>query len=814
MDRMDRMGVLPLSDLTVVEVADSVAGAFCGRMLAAFGARVIKVERPPHGSRTRYAQPQLDGYDAPDSGAMFLYDNMGKESVLLDWRSADGWAALLELVSAADVLIDDWQPQTRRALSIDAATLQALNPLLVNLSMTPFGLSGPYADWQSTPLVSLALGGYLYLSGEEDREPLMLPGYQAQQLTAMKGYAGIMLALRAREITGRGQPVEVSELEALCALHQFTFVSQEYDGIIRKRAGVRLATGRRAGGYPITTLPCKDGYITFSASAAHQWDYVCAMIGREDLLIDPRFAAFSSLKDAADEIDEILLEWCADKARQEIVELAAGVYSVPASPVFDLSETLRDSQYIERGLFGEFAHPQGGALTFPRAPFHMSATPPQFAPAPSLGEHNEAALQDSARGEPVEPRRPHKRPSTSSERTGYEDDVLQKPHFTHPVHPCKFPLLSGIRVIDLTRVWAGPLVARILADYGAHVVKVSDPRVPIDRARGVDNKHNRNKDSLALRLDLPDGRDAFLELAAVSDVVIESFRPHVMRNFGLDYESLRQARPDIIMCSISGYGSKGAAAEFPAYGTSVESITGIPSLMGYPGEMPMTSGIAYPDPVAGMNALAGIMTALRYRTATGQGQFIDVALAEGPVCQIGEFIGAFANNGVQPARNGNSHYEHAPHGVYPCRGDDRWLAIAVTCEEHWRKLCGVMGMTGLTEDERFRNAAARKANEAAMNDIIAAWTRERDAIEMMNAMQSAGVPAGAVHRSVDMLDDPHLRERDFFVTLDEPDVGRKTYPGQAIITEGLPKQEWRPSARLGEHNDYILSELLGRAGEH
>ena len=773
-------GAQPLSDLTVVEVAESVAGAFCGRMLAAFGARVIKIERPPMGSWTRYAEPQLDGYDAPDAGALFLYDNMGKESVLLDWKSADGLAALLKLVGDADVLIDDWQPQTRRELGIDAGTLQSLNPPLVNLSVTPFGPSGPYADWKSTPLVSLALGGYLYLSGEEDREPLMLPGYQAQRLTAMKGYAGIMLALRAREMTGTGQPVEVSEMEALTALHQFTFVSHEYDGIIRKRAGVRLATGRRTGGYPITTLPCKDGYITFSASAAHQWDYVCAMIGREDLLIDPRFAAFQSLKEAADEIDEILLEWCADKTRQEIVELAAGVYSVPASPVFDLSETLQDSQYLERGLFDDFEHPQGGALTFPRVPFHMSLTPPKFTPAPSLGEHS-----NTVRGEPVEP-----------------------PHPLNPVHPCK-SLLSGIRVIDLTRVWAGPLVARILADYGAHVVKVADPRVPVDRTRGVDNKHNRNKDSLALRLDLQEGRDAFLDLASVSDIVIESFRPHVMRNFRLDYASLRQARPDIIMCSISGYGSEGAAAEFPAYGTSVESITGIPSLMGYDGEMPMTSGIAYPDPVTGMNALAAIMTALRHRTATGQGQFIDLALAEGPVCQIGEFIGAYAHSGEQPARKGNSHYKHAPHGVYRCKGDDRWLAIAVTCEEQWRALCNVMGKAALAEVSRFRDEAARKENEAELNRTIASWTKGRDAVSAMNALQAAGVPAGAVHRSVDMLDDPHLRDRDFFVTLDEPDVGRKTYPGQAIITSGLPKQDWRPSARLGEHNEYILNNLLG-----
>ena len=779
-------GVLPLSDLTVVEVAESVAGAFCGRMLAAFGARVIKIERPPYGNWTRYAEPQLNGLQSPESGALFLYDNMGKESVVLDWKNADGTASLLDLVSSADVLIDDWQPKTRRSLGIDIDTLQSLNPLLVNLSLTPFGLSGPYADWQSSPLVSLALGGYLYLSGEEDREPLMLPGYQAQRLTAMKGYAGLMLALRAREMTGRGQPVELSEMEALAALHQFTFVSHQYDGIIRKRAGVRLATGRRTGGYPITTLPCKDGYITFSASAPHQWDYVCAMIGREDLLIDPRFSAFQSLKDAADEIDEILLEWVADKTRQEIVELAAGVYSVPASPVFDLSETMQDSQYIERGLFAQFDHPQDGGTTFPLVPFHMSATQPQFSPAPSLGEHN--GLMVAARN--------NSRKSQVNERAVSQEQGEQG-------------LLNGIRVIDLTRVWAGPLVARILADFGAHVVKVSDPRTPTDRTRGVDNKHNRNKDSLTLRLDLPQGRDAFLELAAVSDIVIESFRPHVMNNFKLDYESLRRVRPDIIMCSISGYGSQGAAAEFPAYGTSVESITGVPSLMGYEGEMPMTSGIAYPDPVTGMNAAAAIMTALHHRTSTGQGQFIDLALAEGPVCQIGEYIGAYAHNGTQPVRSGNSHYKHAPHGVYPCLGDDRWLALAVTCEEQWHALCRVMGALRLLYDGRFRDEVVRKTNEAALNDIISSWTEQRDAIETMHALQGVGVPAGAVHRSIDMLNDPHLRERDFFVTLDEKDVGRKTYPGQAIITDGLPKQNWRASVPLGEHNEFVLCDLLG-----
>lgn len=782
----------PLSDITVVEIAESVGGAFCGRMLAAFGANVIKIERPPNGAWTRYAQPQIDGLTPPEAGALFLYDNMGKQSVALDWHAPDGMADLMRLIRRADVLIDDWQPRKRRDLDIDAARLKALNPALINLSLTPFGLDGPYADWQSTPLVSLALGGYLYLSGDEAREPLMLPGYQAQRLAALKGYAGVMLALKARDADGIGRPVQVSEMETLVALHQFTIVARTYDGIVRKRAGVRLAAGRRIGGYPITTLPCKDGYITFSASAPYQWDYLCAAMGREDLLIDSPIAAAPSLRDAAHLIDEILLDWIKDKTRKEIVDLAAGVYSVPTSPVLDISETLQDSQYAARGLFHRFDHPQGGALTFPTVPYRMSQTPPAFTRAPTLGEHTASVLA----------------PTHPAAAGAAPDAVIPPPP---SADPARKGLLDGVRVIDLTRVWAGPLVGRMLADFGAHVIRVSDPRIPQDRTIGTNNKLARNKDHIALRLDLSNDRDAFLDLTAVSDIVIESFRPHVMRNFGLDYPSLRHVRPDLIMCSLSGYGAQGANAEFPAYGTSVESITGVPSLMGYEGEMPMTSGIAYPDPVAGLNAAAAILTALRHRTAAGEGQFIDLALAEGPVCHIGERIAAAARSGRQPPRQGNKHHKHAPHGVYPARGNDRWLAIAVTSQEQWRALCGIMEMPHLADDKRFRTQTARKLNEDTLNRIIADWTQPRDALELMRQLQAAGIPAGAAHTNIDLLNDPHLRQRDFFVALDEPDVGIMTYPGQAIIADGLNKRNWRASAPLGAHNALVLNDLLGRA---
>ena len=206
-------------------------------------------------------------------------------------------------------------------------------------------------------------------------------------------------------------------------------------------------------------------------------------------------------------------------------------------------------------------------------------------------------------------------------------------------------LLKDVRVLDLTRVWAGPLGTRILGDFGAEVIKISDPRVPIDRLSGTNNKLNRNKVNLALRLDHEEGRELFLELVATSDVVVENFRPRVMRNFDLTYERLRKVRPDIVMCSMPGFGTTGEYADYPAFGPSVEAMTGLPSMMGYEGGEPRTSALAFPDPVAGLNATAAIMTALHHRRQTGEGQFIDLALTEGPICQIGEYVAAYSRTG-------------------------------------------------------------------------------------------------------------------------------------------------------------------------
>ncbi len=783
----------PLKGLNVVEVAEGVGGPFCGRLLAAFGANVVKVERPPHGDWTRGARPRLPDVPESEASALFLYLNMGKKSVVLDWESDEGASSLAGLLRDADILIEDW-PHDFQAGPRILEEAKSYNPGLIDLSLTPFGTTGPYRSWKTTPLVSLALGGNLYLCGDEDREPLLIPGYQSEYMLGLHGYSGAMMALWERGETGFGPRIEVSEIESLAAVHQFTFVMHTYAGLVRRRHGARWENQGVYGRYPITLLPCKDGYMSYAISTDGQWEMLFPMMGRPELTEEPWYTDTQERRDRVDEIDAIMIDWMKDKTRQEVFEIAAGTWSIPASPLLDLAEALQDPQLELREFFADVSHPDAGTLTYPTAPFRMSLTQPSFDRAPRLGEHTSTVIGDTER--PFD---------STSLRSGQSERRSR----SEPLRRREGGALSGVRVVDLTRVWAGPLATRVLGDFGAHIIKVGDPRMPYERNAGLQSKLGRNKLSVGLRLDLKEGRDAFLELVAVSDVVVENFRPRVMRNFGLTYEDLREARPDIIMCSMPGYGTEGEYAEYPAFGPSVEATTGLSSMMGYEGGPPRTSSQALPDPVAALNSVSAIMTALYHRRKTGRGQFIDMALSEGEICHIGEYIAAHSRTGEQPPRSGNSHPDHAPYGVYPAMGDDEWVAVCVTSDEQWQALCELVGSPELASDPRLAEQSARRENSSLADAVVSKLTSCRDGAAAASALQEVGIASGLVGNNWQVMADPHLNDRGFFVEIEEPDVGPKVYDGQAIRMDGIDPSKWTPSERLGEHTIQVFEELVG-----
>ena len=381
--------------------------------------------------------------------------------------------------------------------------------------------------------------------------------------------------------------------------------------------------------------------------------------------------------------------------------------------------------------------------------------------------------------------------------------------------------LRGVRILDLTHVWAGPLGTRILADLGADVIKIEAPtsRGPREGARfnfsgwiggepgdepwnrvAVFVKLQRNKRSVAIDLKTDAGRETFLELVAVADVVIENFSAEAMPALGLGYDALSRANPSIIYMAMPGYGKDGPYRDWVAFGPTVEAMSGLSHVLGYGPEEPRNTAMALMDPIAAVNAAGAIVTALREREATGRGSFLEMSLHESGVVFCGPWLVEHQLGG-KVERIGNRHPAMAPHGVYPSRGEDAWVAIACRDDRDWRGLCSLIG-AGL---DPSASLAERRTGCDVIDAKISAWTAARTREEGAVALQAAGVPAGPVNVTPDMTADPQVRERGFFVPL-EP--GPTPVPGNPIKMAGIGSGDWTPCPRLGADNAAILRDWL------
>ncbi len=383
--------------------------------------------------------------------------------------------------------------------------------------------------------------------------------------------------------------------------------------------------------------------------------------------------------------------------------------------------------------------------------------------------------------------------------------------------------LDGIRVIDLTMVWAGPFGTRMMGDYGAEVIKVEAPKqwdmlrslglIPRDVPRWYNqsayfNHNNRDKYSLALDLADPRGRDVLLRLCAVSDVIVENFRTDVMDNLGLSYEAVREANPSIIYVSMPGHGKTGPEKDFVAYGTNVEQLAGLVSLSGYEGEEPMKTGFSYGDPMAGTALVGAVASALRQHRLTGDGCYLEMAQRENLTMFVGEYLVDFSMNRLPRPPIGNRHPVFAPHNRYRCAGDDRWVTIACETQAQFAALCAAIGQPELANDPRFASNEQRKAHEDALDAIIEAWTAVRGHYEVMYLLQRRGVPAGAVLTTPELLADPHLRARGAWVEHTHPDAGTWEMEAPTWKLSRTPGHIRVHAPGFGEHNRYVLCDVL------
>ncbi|MDD4859200.1 MAG: CoA transferase [Dehalococcoidales bacterium] len=371
--------------------------------------------------------------------------------------------------------------------------------------------------------------------------------------------------------------------------------------------------------------------------------------------------------------------------------------------------------------------------------------------------------------------------------------------------------LHHIRILDFTRVLAGPYATRILADFGAEIIKVQSPSVPAaedDFARGYYETWNRNKLSITLNLDNSEGLALAKRLVAVSDVVCENFTPRVMVNWELDYSNLKKIKPDIIMLSMSLMGQTEPWRDYTGYGPTVQAFAGITGLTAHPGHSPSGLGFSYADHVAGLFGALAILSALEHHQRTGEGQYIDLSETETMSSLLGDAILNDTMNNKETTPKGNRSPEAAPHNVYRCHSDDRWIAIAVFNDNEWQSFKEALGNPPWAGEDRFSTMAKRWQNSDELDELITKWTMMHTAEDIMVLLQERGVAAGVVQNASDLAHDPQMKERGFFTNIDDSEKADISDASPMKLSR-TPAQYSRAAPQPSRDNSYVYGQLLG-----
>jgi crotonobetainyl-CoA:carnitine CoA-transferase CaiB-like acyl-CoA transferase len=389
-------------------------------------------------------------------------------------------------------------------------------------------------------------------------------------------------------------------------------------------------------------------------------------------------------------------------------------------------------------------------------------------------------------------------------------------------------MTKPLRVVDLTNGWAGPLATCLLGDFGAEVIKIESPS-HMDWWRGAGlqgtpdgtkpyeqsptfNTVNRNKYGIALELTHPRGRALFKELIRVSDLLVANYPPRILRKLGIDYQALAAVNPRLVMVTLPAFGNSGPESEYVGFGCTTEAMAGITWVSGYEDGPPQMLSNAIGDPGSALNACFAALVGVFERERREAGVSIDLSHVEGLLPMNAAALLDYTMNGRVQRRLGNRHPTLAPHGCYPCRGDDEWVVIAVTSDAQWDTFRRALGDPPWARAEKFTTMAGRKAAEDELDRYIAAWTQERDHYEVMEILQRAGVPAGAALSGPEILSDAHLAAREFLLAIEKAEAGTHLYPGFVPRFHHTPTTA-RPAPCFGEHNAYVFGTLLGLSAD-
>jgi len=788
---------LPLAGVAVLDLTTGPLAAI-GRHLAEWGADVLRVE-PPGGATDRRTGRQAAGV-----ALEFAAANLGKRALALDLARPADRTRLTGLLAEADILLESTSPGTPEAEHLDVEAIRREHPELVILSATPFGRTGPYARWQATGPVLHALSGELSRSGLPGRPPLLPPGDLAHDCAVGQAVFAVLLAYLERLRTGLGDHLDFAVLDGAVAA-----LDPGYGIAGSAAAGVpasKLPRGRPNVGHQYPIIPCADGFVRLCILAPRQWRGMFEWMGRPAEFADPSYDKLST-RFTSPTLLPAIARFFADKKRADLEE-AGQRHGVPTAAVLDIEEALRSEQIHAREAFRPVELAPGLSAPFPSGVLELDgrrAGPRGPAPDPPVpGPDGSPARAAKPVGWPDRPRAP------------------AAPTASTPAGSVGRPL-AGLRVLDLGVIVVGAEQGRLLADQGADVIKVENDAFPDGSRQTRDGRPmsvtfaagHRNKRSLGLNLRSPRGRELFLRLVADTDVVLTNFRPGTLESLGLGYDVLATINPRVIVVDSSAFGPTGPWSRRLGYGPLVRASAGMTAQWRYPDNLRPDGSdgfcdatTVYPDHVAARIGIAGVLALLIRRQRTGRGGTVSVSQAEVMLGHMAPLVAAqtLAEAGVEltgPAE------PDAPWGVFPTAGDDDWCAVTIRDDTDWQALCQVINRSDLAAQPALAHADGRADARDHIEAALIDWLAQHSALEAMDLLQTAGVPAGAMLRVAELPTFPYFTERGLFRLTGHPRIRQGFYLESAPVrSEHLLDPPDHPAPLLGEHTEQIAREQL------
>jgi crotonobetainyl-CoA:carnitine CoA-transferase CaiB-like acyl-CoA transferase len=770
-----------LAGIRVLDFSEQIAGPYASKLLADAGAEVVKVE-PNEGDSLRFWSATGADLRGEDS-ALFKFLNAGKQSVV----GAVSDPHVEALLAGADLVIEAHGLESDTGACLDVARLRAAHPALVVLSITPYGLTGPWADRQATEFTLQAESGSIGVRGLMGKEPFQAGGRISEWAAGTFGAVAALPAVFRARATALGEHVDVSILETANLV--FTNFSESMNRLMNGSPEDPEHAFLAQSVETPSIEPSADGYVGFCTNSRQQFSDFLLMIERPDLREDEQLAQFGGRLMRFDEWNGIMHPWLTKKTTAEIIELAS-LLRIPVAPICNGETIQTHEQLVERGVYGPDAE---DGLVQPRRPYRIDdVDPPAPRPAPPLGAHTQSAAFAP-------------RASEAGQALGGRGSPGELP-------------LSGLRILDLTAWWAGPAASQLLATLGAEVIHVESTRRPdgLRMVGGMMAAHygawweasthflqaNTNKRGITLDLSKPRGLELLEKFIVSCDALIENFTPRVLDGFGLCWERVQELNPKMLMMRMPAFGLSGPWRDNTGFW-----------MTGHPSDQPrIPRGPC--DPVAGMHGAFALLVALAGRSASGRGHHVESTMVESALNIAAEQVVEWSAYGNLLQRDGNRSPLAVPQGLYACAdgapGAEAWLALSVATDVQWRVLRSALGEPDWAMDPGLETRAGRREAHDAIDERLREWTRKRPRAETVAELRALGIPASEVADPCRLLQtNPQLQARGYFETPEHPIVGAMPLPSQPFRYASVDRWLRAPAPTLGQHNESVLCGILG-----